>query len=969
LCFLVGSLPAAEPADIEVAPFPRIAPRSPDESLASFRVAPGFRLELAAAEPLLADPVAMSFDEDGRLYVVEMCDYSERDQDRLGRVRRLEDTDGDGRYDRSDIYLDDLSWPTGVICAQGGVFVAAAPDILFAKDTNGDGQADERRVAFTGFGRGNVQGLVNSLAWGLDGRIYGATSASAGRVRRPEQPESAAIDLRGRDFAFDPRTLELQAVTGGGQHGLSFDDWGRRFVCSNSDHIRQVLLEDDLLTRNPWAPAPAPTVSIAADGPQAEVFRASPVEPWRIVRTRLRVAGKVEGPVEGGGRASGYFTSATGVTIYRGDVWPAEMRGWAVVADVGSNLVHRKRLVEDGLQLRAERVDENAEFIVSDDTWFRPVQFANGPDGALYMADLYREIVEHPDSLPPPIKQHLDLNAGNDRGRVYRIVTDGFRYSAPPKWSQASTPELVAALDSQRSWQRETVARLLMERGGDEAVPGLKTLLAGAKHPEARLQALYLLEKLGALSDEDLAGRLGDAHPRVRQHAVRLAEPRFARSAELLARGVALQDDADPNVRLELAFRLAGAPPSARTAPLVALAARDAGAPLMRFAVQTAVADSAAELLLSLLKNEELVGASGGRELIESLAKQVGGQGRQPELQTLAAACGGADSPASAAVLAGVISGLARNHREPLAVWRALGTDATALVTARLEHDRQTLFDRGQSEHDRRAALESVVRLSDYDRQSLLRLVDQGEPLELQRAALAAAGRSEPAGALAALLKLDSDGRAALFDATLAYPGLTAELARALVAKRLAWDELSTVHRQRLREHPDVTIRAAIAPLAKLEDEARASLTTRYRAALDLAGDVQRGRAAFRAHCATCHRLEGVGHEIGPPLAAIKTRGPEALLLAVLEPNREVNPQYVSYTITTNDGRVLTGLIASESSANIVLRRAEGLEDAVARTDVEAMTSGGRSLMPEGFEQQIDPQLMADLLAYLGQVQ
>jgi putative heme-binding domain-containing protein len=287
---------------------------------------------------------------------------------------------------------------------------------------------------------------------------------------------------------------------------------------------------------------------------------------------------------------------------------------------------------------------------------------------------------------------------------------------------------------------------------------------------------------------------------------------------------------------------------------------------------------------------------------------------------------------------------------------------------SQLKQARNALFDRAQSEGKRLAALETVVRLSD-DRQTLLPLLDKSEPVEIQRGALAAVGRADSQAAFAALLKLDTESRGPLLDAVLAYPALTAELAQALASKQLSWDELSTVHRQRLREHPDAAIRAAIAPLAKLEDEARASLTARYRTALDLAGDPERGRTAFRTHCATCHKLEGVGHEIGPPLAAIKTRGPEALLLAVLEPNREVNPQYVSYTITTTDGRVLTGLIASESSANIVLRRAEGLEDTVARTDVEAMTSAGRSLMPEGFEQQIDPQLMADLLAYLGKVQ
>lgn len=963
-----GLAVGAESADELATPeLPRVAPRSPEEALASFRVAPGFRLELAAAEPLLADPVAMSFDEDGRLYVVEMCDYSERDQDRLGRVRRLEDTDGDGRYDRSTVYLEGLSWPTAIICANGGVFVAAAPDILFAKDDNGDGRADERRVVFTGFGRSNVQGLLNSFAWGLDGRIYGATSASGGLVRRPEQPESAAVNLRGRDFAFDPHTLELAAVTGGGQHGLSFDDWGRRFVCSNSDHIRQVLVDDDLLTRNPWAPAPQPTVSIAADGSQAEVFRASPVEPWRILRTRLRVAGKVEGPVEGGGRASGYFTSATGVTIYRGDAWPAEMRGWAVVADVGSNLVHRKRLVADGLVLRAERVDEGAEFIASDDTWFRPVQFANAPDGSLYVADMYREVVEHPASLPGPIKQQLDLNSGNDRGRIYRIVPETFRREPVRPLGRATTAELVAALNSPRSWQRETAARLLRERADPAAEAELRELLSHGGLAEGRLQALWLLAGRNALADGDLASALADAHPRVREHAVRLAEQRFAASPPLAALARELVNDPDPRVRLELAFRLAGLPADLRTPALAALARRDGAEPLMRFAVQSSVADSAAKLLTTLLEDDAYCAAPAAPILLGSLARQVGGQGCRDELTALVAACRKATPEIAATALEGATEGLARGG-DWKRQWQALGPEAEKLLDEQAERATAILADRQQSDAQRHAALALLVRLQGAEPVALLPLLAADQPLELQRAALAALAREHAEAALAALLNLEPAARAPLLDVALSYPALTTPLAQALASDRLAWTELSTAQRQQLRTHPAENVRQAVARFVTAEENARATLTARYRAALELSGDTDRGRAVFRAQCATCHKLEGVGHEIGPPLAAIKARGPEAILLAVLEPNREVNPQFVSYTLTTADGRVLTGMIASESCASIVLRRAEGLEDTVARRDVESMTSQGRSLMPEGLEQQIDPQAMADLLAYLGQV-
>src|SRR6185436_13688153 len=156
--------------------------------------------------------------------------------------------------------------------------------------------------------------------------------------------------------------------------------------------------------------------------PQAEVFRTSPLEPWRIVRTRLRVTGAAVGPIEGGGRAGGYFTGATGTTMYRGDAWPAEFVGQSFTGDVGSNIVHRKILKPDGVGFIADRADPGREFVASTDNWFRPAQFANGPDGNLYIIDVYREVIEHPLSLPPEIKQHLDLTSGRDRGRIYRVA-------------------------------------------------------------------------------------------------------------------------------------------------------------------------------------------------------------------------------------------------------------------------------------------------------------------------------------------------------------------------------------------------------------------------------------------------------------------------------------------------------------------------------------------------------------------
>ena len=522
---------------------PRVPPKSPAEALASFEVAAGFRIELVAAEPLVVDPVAMAFDEQGGLFVVEMRDYSEQDKERLGRVRRLTDEDGDGQFDRSTVYVGGLSWPTAVACYDGGVFIGNAPDILFCKDTDGDGIADERRVVFTGFGRGNVQGLLNSFQWGLDNRIYGATSSAGGTITRDKLESAGAnsdkavsarlpcfapLELRGRDFAFDPKTLEMAATTGGGQHGLCFNQWGDRFVCSNSDHLQAIVFEERYLARNPFQSVVSARRSIAADGPQAAVYRISPVEEWRIARTKLRVAGLVPGPIEGGGQPAGYFTSATGITVYEGGLWGTEEvsgvgfqvsdgaggeeRGaksesltlsssWVYVADVGSNLIHRKRLLPDGVTYRGERVDRETEFVRSRDIWFRPVQMAIGPEGGLYVADMYRETIEHPASLPPQLKRQLDLTSAG-RGRIYRIVPRDYQYSKPVSLADATTEQLVNTVDHANMWQRTTALRLLDERHDVAAVDFLRAKVTASKRPEGRIAALHALAGLDSLRAE-----------------------------------------------------------------------------------------------------------------------------------------------------------------------------------------------------------------------------------------------------------------------------------------------------------------------------------------------------------------------------------------------------------------------------------------------------------------------------------
>jgi len=577
---------------------PRIPPVPLADALDTLEVAAGFRLEMVAHEPLVTDPVAMAFDEQGRLFVVEMRGYSERGEQRLGAVRMLTDTDADGTFDNSITYVDQLSWPTAICCFDGGVFIGVAPDILYCKDNDGDGRADIREPIFTGFGKSNVQGLLNSFQWGLDNRFHGATSSSAGNVRRPHEPAELAVSLRGRDFSFDPASLAWRPESGGGQHGLSFDRWGRKFNCTNSDHLRAVVVPDRYLARNPYYALSNAAESIAADGPQAEVYRRSPVEPWRTVRTRLRVAGQVRGPIEGGGRASGYFTSATGVTIYHGDAWPAAFRrsSYAMVGDVGSNIIHRKRVTPNGTSFRADRVDHQAEFVASSDIWFRPVQFCHGPDGALYVADFHREVIEHPDSLPPMIKRHLDLNSGTDRGRIYRIVSDDFVQPRRRLPGSASTAELVAMLEHANGWHRLTAARLLFERRDGASIAPLEQIIVTSTQPVARIHALWALDGIEKLTARVLMSALDDSHPRVREHAIILSEQFAGRQTGLSEKLLAMTHDADLRVRFQLALSLGEFPQSGIASALADLLRAGSDDPWMRAAVLSSAAEVAGPL-------------------------------------------------------------------------------------------------------------------------------------------------------------------------------------------------------------------------------------------------------------------------------------------------------------------------------------------------------------------------------------
>jgi len=973
---------------------PRTPPMEPRLAISAIHVQDGYRLELAASEPLVRDPVAISFDENGRMFVVEMCDYSEQDQDFLGNVRMLGDQNDDGVFEKSTLFAHHLSWPTGVICYDGGAFIAAAPDIWYCKDTNGDGQSDIQTKVFTGFGRQNVQGLLNSFRWGLDNRIYVQTSSSGAKVITPSAPEREALVLNGRDFSFDPKTLELRPESGGGQHGMSFDDWGRRFACHNSDHLQLHIYADRYASSKDNVPLPPSRQSIAADGPQASVYRMSPVEPWRTVRTRLRVTNQSPGLVEGGGRSSGYFTSATGITIYRGNAFP-EMNGYAFVGDVGSNIVHRKKLAEQGVSMIGERIDKESEFIASTDIWFRPVQFANAPDGTLYMADLYREVIEHPKSLPEEIKQHLDLTSGRDRGRIYRVVPAKFQRPPNPRLGTATLDELFETLGHPNGWHRDTTSRLLYERldvrGNTEmvnrAAEVLTQIVKSSESSLAKVHAMGVLASIGA-GQGGARIALNDPNPRVREWAIRWFEGSSIDAPQATDKLMVLANDPDPNVRLQLGLSLSRIDVSGkeRTAIAVRLLASSQDDKYLNAASLNAIGGNAIAAL-EMLEAEQggaaggtsknPIGAGQGRQnhtVWQSIAKLAAVQSTIEDLQRLDAKIAGMpEEEPRRSLCIGLINGLQMRLNDP-AKREVLFEKLTTLSSERkrLVHlARMQCIDTDSAVEQKIEAIELLRwELSDSDIPLLAGLLDQRMPQPIQESATHALKLYQslevPMKIMAVWPTLSPRLRLAASDVLLSRTKWIEAMLDRAGQGGFALADLDPARLAILRNHKDPKIQQSVTSILKSSGIGdRKEILEYYQASLTLAGDKWRGKEVFAKSCSACHRLEGTGYELAPNIASYKFRGAEAILQNVIEPNREVNPQYVNYTVLTNDERIVTGMVANESETSVTLLRGENASEVVPRIDIAEMKSSKLSLMPEGLETPMGVQGMADLIAYI----
>jgi len=835
VCLIGWSAPAAQEQPFTPPPSKPLSPR--DEQM-TFKLPKGFTIDLVAAEPDVVDPVHLTFDENGRLFVAEMRGYPNdgvgTGMISSGRIRLLEDKDGDGVFESSRIWADGLRFPMGMLPYKGGLIVANAPDLLYLEDPAQTGKATKRTVLYTGFNLPNIQQMLNSPTWGIDNWVYAVCGANGGDITCPQKPGMKPLSLRGRGIRFKPDVPgSIEPTSGGGQYGLTQNEWGDWFVNTNSQHLRHVVLHDHYLARNPNLPVSAVTLDIPDHGASCKVHRISPFEAWRVERTRRRKESADAKRFAGTELVPGGFSTSTcSPLVYLAELLPKEYHGTIFCCDPANNLIHRDLLVPKGATYVGQRADTDCEFLASTDNWFRPVHLAIGPDGALYIADFYREVIETPLSLPEDMKKVLPLTT-QDRGRIWRVRPEGKYHAERPALGKADSLELVSKLAERNVWWRTTAQRLLVERQNDDQMlfRDLASTVERNQYPPARVHALWTLHDLDALPKATLLRCLKDAEPTVRFQALRVAEEYLGEKSEVATHVLAMAKDESPKVRHQLAFTLASLKSDERLEALAAIAARDIGEPWTQIAVLNSTAKDAGVLVERCLENETFTKqpTAAHTSFLVRLAGLVGTSASEAELARVLPALlrksSAGVAPWQIACLQSVGQGLFQSGRSLDQLWQH---DALAETRDQVK----VLFaeSAGVAKDDQKPLADRIaaVRLISFGPFELLAdsiagLLSPQQPPELQLGAVRALAAPTNAKVgpllLSAWTSYSPAVRREATEALLARPERVAALLDAIESKKVLPLQIEPARLDQLRKHSDPALRArARCPLALADD-------------------------------------------------------------------------------------------------------------------------------------------------------
>jgi putative membrane-bound dehydrogenase-like protein len=961
------------------------------DSLKAIHMSGDFHVELFAEEPQVMSPVEMVFDENGKIYVAEMKDYPDDPlpgKPILSRIRLLEDTNGDGKIDKATVFADHVLAVSGIMPWKGGLIVTSAPDILYLKDTNGDGKADVRKVLYTGFAKLNHETRITNPRLGPDNWVYCSNTGNDGRITSPEHPELPPVLVRGTDFRFDPVSGKMEAASGPAQFGSTISDFGDRFITQNTTHIRHVVVPMEYLARAPLLEVGAVAQDISDHGrPSARMFPLTGPQEWRKERTNLRQQRYNDNKSNRIEEVGGWFTAASGGTIYDGDAFPSDFVGNVFTGDVSGNLVHRDIIRPDGATYLAHRSPENEEFLASTDPWFRPCNFANAPDGNLYVTDIYRQVIETPESIPEEIRKKIDFYNGDTMGRIYRIVPNHPRRRGNLKiqMGSLSSAELVKQLANPNGWNRWTAQRLLLERQDHAVVEDLKKMTTAGPTPEGRVHALWLLKSYDALDATVAEMALRDSDPRVRRNAIQASEGLIDQSKPIAEEILKCADDSDSHVRFQASLTL-GDVKDARTLPTLARLAHERSADSwFRIAILSSTANSASPFYDSLLSKGEnwvdpqmlielsaLIGArQNTKELSRWFADVPKLKHSERELEGLSRGLKLSDAhglvvPGGEHVITQMTKSKDKNVQDT--AWNAaLFFDFPSLIQQALKDAVNPAVPKG-----RRILAIGALRGGHFNTVApTLDHIIQSLPLpDVEAASVdALASFSDPAVGTILLNRwstLTHDGQQHALEALVAQQNRVPLLLKAIENGQVKPSALDPSVRSRLFENPKAAVVDESRKLLASTNTDRVKLTADYKDVLTMLGDPQKGNTLFAGNCGRCHLSRLGGGRVGPDLSGINNKTKDELLTDILNPSYAIEPRYISHIITTKDGYIYDGVISNETPGSINLQGGSIERDhTILRKNIATVQPSNISLMPEGFERTLSKQDIADIIAYL----